>query len=115
MAADGYTTTHELSGRDPGFIEAAAELASRGELAVRMNVYLTYNRNSGEVVPDNWNSYPYTARVDTMVRVVGVKTFAMAAVVGKPLVSRLNGGRGQLPELLATATFPKPNGILSLL
>lgn len=78
MAADGYTTVHELGYRahDPeGFLEAAAELGERGELAVRMNVYLTFNGACGEEIPNSWNGYPYTARVDTMLRIVGVKAF----------------------------------------
>ena len=75
MAADGYTTVHELFGEAEGLIPALQTLSREGRLAVRVNVYLQYNSNCGEdKVP--WMNYPYTVKKDTTLRVIGVKIFA---------------------------------------
>ncbi len=60
MAANGYTTVHQLFSSE-GFITTALELAQNGELAVRMNFYINYNTNcNNDVVP--WNIFPYTEK-----------------------------------------------------
>lgn len=74
MAANGYTTVHELFG-DPGFIEWAQILSQEGRLAVRINTYIQYNSNCGDDY-DPWMIYPYTTKKDTTLRIVGVKIFA---------------------------------------
>lgn len=87
MAADGYTTVHELYG-DPGFISWAQTLAQNKELSVRINCYLPYNTNCGDdVVP--WETYPYTEKVDTTLRVVGIKIFADGGSCGSPALTTL--------------------------
>ena len=74
MAANGYTTVHQLFSSED-FVATAQELAQNGELAVRINFYINYNTNCNEgVIP--WNIFPYTEKKDTTVRVVGVKIFA---------------------------------------
>jgi len=74
MAANGYTTVHQLFSSGD-FITTAQELAQRGELAVRMNFYINYNTNCNtDVIP--WNIFPYTEKKDTTIRIVGVKIFA---------------------------------------
>jgi predicted amidohydrolase YtcJ len=80
MAANGYTTVHQLFSSE-SFIATAQELAQNGELAVRMNFYLPYNTNCNtDVIP--WNIFPYTEEKDTTVRVVGVKIFADGGTCG---------------------------------
>lgn len=75
IAADGYTTVHELFGDTEGLIPALQTLSEAGRLAVRVNVYLQYNSNCGDDrVP--WMNYPYTVKKDTTLRVIGVKIFA---------------------------------------
>ena len=75
MAADGYTTVHELFGDAEGLIPALQTLSREGRLAIRVNVYLQYNSNCGDDrVP--WMNYPYTVKKDTTLRVIGVKIFA---------------------------------------
>jgi len=75
MAADGYTTVHELFGDAEGLIPALQTLSREGRLAVRVNVYMQYNSNCGG---DNvsWMNYPYTVKKDTTLRIAGVKIFA---------------------------------------
>jgi predicted amidohydrolase YtcJ len=87
MAADGYTTVHELYG-DAGTIECAQSLAGNNELAVRINCYIPYNTNGGEMV-DDWQTYPYTVETDTTVRVVGAKIFADGGSVGAAALTTL--------------------------
>lgn len=80
MAANGYTTVHQLFSSE-SFIATAQELAQNGELAVRMNFYLPYNTNCNEdVIP--WNIFPYTEKKDTTIRIVGVKIFADGGTCG---------------------------------
>ncbi len=75
MSADGYTTVHELFGDIEGFIPALQTLSQQGRLAVRVNTFLTYNSNCGEDKV-SWQSYPYTEKKDTTLRIAGVKMFA---------------------------------------
>ncbi len=74
IAADGYTTVHELYG-DEGFIRQAEVLAQDGRLAVRINAFIVYNTNCGDD-NDPWMTLPYTEKKDSTLRVVGVKIFA---------------------------------------
>lgn len=87
MAANGYTTVHELFG-DLGLIETAQSLAQEGRLAVRINVYVPYNSNCGEDW-DTWTTYPYTVKKDTILRVAGVKIFADGGSCGYPALTTL--------------------------
>lgn len=80
MAADGYTTVHSLYS-DPGFIETVRQLAANDELAVRINCYIPYNTNGGELVVP-WQTYPYTENKDSTLRIVGVKIFADGGSIG---------------------------------
>ncbi len=85
MAADGYTTVHELYG-NPGFISTAQTLAQNKELSVRINCYIPYLTNCGEyVIP--WKTFPYTEKVDTTLRVIGAKIFADGGTCGFPAVT----------------------------
>ncbi len=74
MAANGYTTVHQLFSSED-FITTAQGLAQRGELAVRMNFYVPYNTNCNEDT-NAWDIFPYTEKKDTTIRIVGVKIFA---------------------------------------
>ena len=87
MAADGYTTTHELYG-DPGFISTAQTLAQEGRLAVRIDCYIPYNTNCGDNV-EAWMTYPYTEKKDTTLRVVGAKIFADGGSCGASALTTL--------------------------
>jgi hypothetical protein len=94
MAADGYTTVHELYG-DGGFIEAARHLAESNELAIRINFYIPYTTAGGELV-DSWQTYSYTEKKDTTLRVVGAKIFADGGSVGAAALTTLyQGGSAQ--------------------
>jgi len=87
MASDGYTTVHELYG-DPGFISWAQTLAQNKELSVRINCYIPYITNCNDnVIP--WKTYPYTEKVDTTLRVIGVKIFADGGSCGYPALTTL--------------------------
>jgi len=103
MAADGYTTVHELYG-DAGFIEWAQTLAQNKELSVRIDCYIPYNSNgNADVVP--WQTYPYTQKIDTTLRVIGVKIFADGGSVGYPALSTLyqaGGAAGTHGDLFKT-------------
>jgi predicted amidohydrolase YtcJ len=81
MAANGYTTVHQLGG-SPDFIGTAQDLAQKGDLAVRINFYQNYNNSCGDFV-NTWNTYPYTEKKDTTVRIVGVKIFSDGGTCGK--------------------------------
>jgi len=81
MAANGYTTVHQLGG-SPDFIGTAQDLAQKGDLAVRINFYQQFNNSCGDDV-NYWNIYPYTEKKDTTVRVVGVKIFSDGGTCGK--------------------------------
>jgi len=87
MAADGYTTVHELYG-DPGFISCAQTLAQNEELSIRINCYIPYNTNCNDNVIQ-WKTYPYTEKIDTTLRIVGVKIFADGGSCGRPALSTL--------------------------
>ncbi|MFC2101819.1 amidohydrolase family protein [Bacteroidota bacterium] len=87
MAADGYTTVHELYG-DAGLIECAQQLASENRLAVRINFYIPYNTNAGEDI-EFWQTYPYTEKKDTLLRVVGAKIFADGGSIGAAAITTL--------------------------
>ncbi|MFC1724579.1 amidohydrolase family protein [candidate division KSB1 bacterium] len=93
MAANGFTTVHEAGG-NPDFIPNALTLAQNKELSVRINIFLSYNKANGEnVIP--WKTYPYTEKVDTTLRVVGVKIFADGGSSGSPATTTLiQHGRG---------------------
>jgi len=87
MAADGYTTAHELYG-DSGFISCAQTLSQNKELSVRINCYVPYNTNCNEnVIP--WKTYSYTEKVDTTLRIVGVKIFADGGSCGYSALTTL--------------------------
>ncbi len=87
MAADGYTTVHELYG-DPGFIACAQTLAQNKELSVRINCYIPYNTNCNDNVVQ-WKIFTYTEKADTTLRVIGVKIFADGGSCGRPALSTL--------------------------
>jgi len=87
MAADGYTTVHELYG-DAGFISWAQTLAQEGRLAVRINCYIIYNTNCGNN-EGQWITYPYTEKKDTTLRVVGAKIFADGGSCGSSALTTL--------------------------
>ncbi len=103
MAADGYTTVHELYG-DAGLIECARTLAQNKELSVRINCYIPYNSNSNAaVIP--WQTYPYTQKIDTTLRVIGAKIFADGGSAGYPALSTLyqaGGAAGTHGDLFKT-------------
>lgn len=88
MAAMGFTTVHDMNLHDPGLLNAARELASRGELAVRINFYPNYGNPDGSIRDDGWwQQHPYTTIVDTLIRIVGVKIYSDGGVSGVPAVS----------------------------
>jgi predicted amidohydrolase YtcJ len=96
MAADGFTTVHDMNLHDPGLLDAVIELESRDELAVRVNFYPNYGNPDGSLRDDGWwTTHPYTTNVDTLVRIVGVKFYADGGVSGVPAVSRPYMGGSQ--------------------
>ena len=80
LAAEGYTTVHELHGaRD--IVDAVRALVAENRMVVRVNFYIPYNRASGENF-DEWKTFPYTEKKDTLLRIIGVKVFADGGSVG---------------------------------
>jgi predicted amidohydrolase YtcJ len=103
MAADGFTTVHELYG-DPGFISWAQTLAQEGRLAVRIGCYIPFLTNCGDNV-EPWMTYPYTEKKDTTLRVIGVKIFADGGSCGYPAITTLyqaGGAQGTHGDLFRT-------------
>lgn len=73
MVRNGYTTVHEMN--RAGFIEHVVDLAESGDLPIRVNFYQNFMDACGTEIEGRWNSLPYTERVDTLVRIIGVKMF----------------------------------------
>jgi predicted amidohydrolase YtcJ len=87
IAAEGYTTSHELYA-DPDFISVLQRLSEEGKLAVRVNCYIPYNNADGSDV-ENWQTYPYTEKKDTTLRIAGVKIFSDGGSVNYPALTTL--------------------------
>jgi predicted amidohydrolase YtcJ len=87
IAAEGYTTSHELYA-DPEFISVLRRLSEEGKLAVRVNCYIPYNNADGSDVV-NWQTYPYTEKKDTTLRIAGVKIYSDGGAVNFPALTTL--------------------------
>lgn len=87
IAAEGYTTSHELYA-DPDFISVLQRLSEEGKLAVRVNCYIPYNNADGSDV-ENWQTYPYTEKIDTTLRIAGVKIYSDGGAVNYPALTTL--------------------------
>ncbi len=90
MAADGYTTVHELGFSDD-IVQAAQTLASEGRLAVRIDFRRNYNDACG-VDNDDWMIYPYTEKKDTTLRMTGIKIFADGGACLCPAITSVYQG-----------------------
>lgn len=103
MASDGFTTVHELYG-DPGLISCAQTLAQQGRLAVRIGCYIPYITNCNDNV-DQWMTFPYTEKKDTVLRIIGAKIFADGGSCGYPAITTLyqaGGAEGTHGDLFRT-------------
>ncbi len=55
---------------------------------MRINCYIPYNTNGGEIV-EIWQTFPYTVKKDTTLRVVGAKIFADGGSIGAAALTTL--------------------------
>ncbi len=73
-AANMYTT--------PDLTEEYIRMAERGEMHIRISLYLIYNTSCGEVVGDGYADYEPLVEIAPRLRVGGVKIFSETSVCG---------------------------------
>ena len=77
-AANMYTT--------PELVDEAVAMAERGEMLVRMSLYLIHNTSCGEVIGPWYEAYDPLTEIAPNVRIGGVKIFSETSVCGDDLI-----------------------------
>ena len=93
----GVTTTAEFY-VDQTILNKLIALAEAGELRMRVNAYLLYNNNCGDLIGDWWKAYQPNRQIAPNLFVRGIKIFADGGSCKIPAVSVAypGGGKGDL-------------------
>jgi hypothetical protein len=82
----GVTTMTDM-GMDAPLLAKARAYAETGALRMRMNVYLSYTTNCGDLMGDWWREYTPNTEIARNLTIRGVKIFTDGGSCGPPAVS----------------------------